>query len=301
MTVSIQDKGKKVNIDKFKNKFENIKYGNNSERQVMDILIPEGEGPFPVVLYIHGGSWVSGDKRKYTKKYTFKLPSQGYVLATINYRLAPNWIWPSQAEDVLLAIEELINNHKKYNIDLNNFFVWGDSAGAHLAQFVVANNTNNKHINIRALISFYGITNMRSLEKQAKNRKIFYEVPIMEHPYSPICMLIGETIKDNKNFLDKLEKASPINYISRDFPPTLIQHGDKDSVVPVDQSIEFFEKIKEKSPETDVRLEIFENADHASEVFKEDKNINRCIDFLDEFAYCGKNPHRKKLPDIQIE
>ncbi len=300
---------KKVKLDKFKNKFADVKYDDKSERQVMDVIVPEeGEGPFPAVLYIHGGSWISGDKRKYTRTFTFKLPSQGYVLATMNYRLAPDWHWPAQIEDVKNALRHIRENSEKYNIDLDRIYIWGDSSGGHLAQFAAATMDEEKYrfgddgfTDIKALISFYGVSDLTSFDRHAEKYGIKLEESTLGSVKSPLCMLMGGIISEDEKLYKAAEEASPINHIKEGFIPTLLQHGNRDTLVAVDQSIELTEKINEVSSDTEVILEIFEGADHAVEVFKNDKNLSRCLDFLDRFAYGGKNPYRKELSEIEVE
>ncbi|MDO5707833.1 MAG: alpha/beta hydrolase [Andreesenia angusta] len=294
---------REVDLSKFKKKYLDIKYDDKSEYQTMDIILPEEDAEcFPVILYIHGGSWLGGDKRKDTKAFTFKIPSQGYVLATMNYRLAQENSWPAQIEDVFSALKYILKNAEDYKIDKNRIYIWGDSAGAHLAQFAAA--TQNKYEDIKnslkALISFYGVSDITGFDRQAKKYGVELSESTMGSMKSPCCMLMGEIIDKDEDSILRAKNASPIYNIKDGFIPSLIQHGTDDKLVPVDQSIELVEKINEKSPDSEIVFETFTGADHADDVFKSDENIKRCIDFLDKFSYDGKNPYRKDLKNIEV-
>ena len=281
-------------IYSYKNKHLDIAYANESELQKMDIIQPdEMDGPLPVVFYIHGGSWVRGDKRSEGKLFTFEIPKYGYILVTINYRLAPDYIWPAQINDVEAAFNYIIDNAEKYNIDKEKIYLWGDSAGAHLAQyFTLTSNQNAPLSPIRGVISFYGVSDISCMDNDAKLHGVDMDFSTLGTMESPVCMLMGGIISEDESLLKKTKDASPINTIKENSVPFLIQHGKSDSTVSYYQSIRLAEKIAEVSPKTEVVLELIENAEHSDKKFKSIKNIERCIDFLDKYAYNGENPYR---------
>ena len=91
---------KEIDPAQFKRYWLDVPFGEDP-RQTMDIWLPdEGEGPFPLIVFVHGGGWVGGDKRENTMPGAFKVMSQGYALACINYRIAPDVVWPAPLEDV---------------------------------------------------------------------------------------------------------------------------------------------------------------------------------------------------------
>ena len=98
----------------------------------MDIYLPKaGAGPAPAVLYAHGGSWAYGDKSE-VALLAPGLVASGYVVASLNYRLAPQYRWPAQIEDVKCAIRFLKAKAGLYNLDPARIGLWGASAGGHL-------------------------------------------------------------------------------------------------------------------------------------------------------------------------
>lgn len=111
--------------------------GADPELQQLDVYIPEGPGPFPVLLYIHGGGWQNGDKRTDAAPVE-ALHGAGFVFATTNYRLSPDYIHPAHIEDCAAAFAHLYENAADYRIDTGNMYVMGHSAGAHLAALLAS-------------------------------------------------------------------------------------------------------------------------------------------------------------------
>src|SRR5437868_5603172 len=110
-------------------------------RLTLDASIPEGPGPFPAAILVHGGGWVAGDKQTYIT-YIFKpLSDAGFAWFSINYRLAPRYRFPAPADDVAQAIRFVRENAREYHIDGNRIALIGESAGGHFVSYVGASNT----------------------------------------------------------------------------------------------------------------------------------------------------------------
>jgi acetyl esterase/lipase len=211
-------------------------YGVNDVPLTMDIYYPTHVNePMPAVVYVHGGGWYSGDKETGKGKYDIApLVNSGYVVASINYRLAPRYKFPAQIEDVKCAIRFLRANAPKYNIDSNNIGAYGDSAGGHLVSLLgVTGNSGifesgenaDESDSVQAVVDIYGPT----------------DLPLNFENYNSLVL---ETIF-NTTELDSeiLKEGSPVNYVSSNSPPFLIIHGDKDDVVSLEQSQILFEKL----------------------------------------------------------
>lgn len=100
---------REIDPTQFARYFLDVPYADEDPRQVMDVWLPnEGEGPFPLIVFVHGGGWVSGNKRENTMPGVFKFPSQGYAVACVEYRLVPDVHWPEPLEDVRAAIRYLL-------------------------------------------------------------------------------------------------------------------------------------------------------------------------------------------------
>jgi dipeptidyl aminopeptidase/acylaminoacyl peptidase len=131
---------------------------------------------------------------------------------------------------------------------------------------------------IQGAVVWYGPTNFLMMDEQLSASGLLPPVGFRHNePDSPESLLLGDTIT---KIPEKVQKANPENYIGEKAPPMLIQHGRKDPVVPVQQSIEFVQKLKQKFGEQNIILEIIENAEHADPAFETNDNIERVLKFI---------------------
>jgi len=114
-------------------RFDDIVYGDSKTEQILDVYRPKDAAgkKLPVIVSIHGGAWVYGDKNLY-QFYCMSLAQRGFAVVNFTYRLAPENTFPAQLEDVSLVFEWICNNSAKYNMDSEEVYALGDSAGAHL-------------------------------------------------------------------------------------------------------------------------------------------------------------------------
>jgi acetyl esterase/lipase len=206
------------------------------ERQKLDLYLPphrEGSGALPLVIWVHGGAWMAGSKENCPLVRFLK---HGFVVASINYRLSQHAIFPAQIEDCKAAIRFLRANASWHSIDPNRIGVMGASAGGHLVALLgTTGDVNdfdagpNLHVpsKVQAVCDFFGptdFTKMSDFESQ------------MDHdaPDSPESKLIGGPVQENR---EACKRANPITYIDKNDPPFLICHGDKDMLVPHNQSV----------------------------------------------------------------
>lgn len=210
-----------------------VEYGTGNSRPLrMHILLPKAESktPRPVVVWIHGGGWQGGHRDSGLPRL-LPLVKQGFVGASIEYRLSAEAKFPAQLEDCRTAIRYLRTNAKALNIDPNRIGVWGESAGGHLvallgtvgAQEKVAAKGPFKGVSskVQAVCDFCGPIDLAKLAAQNKN------------PDNSIARLLGGPVADKKALA---KQANPITHITKDAPPFLIVHGDKDTTVPLEQS-----------------------------------------------------------------
>ena len=209
------------------------------ERQVLDLYyVPEKESRKPgrpLIIWIHGGAWRAGSKDRCPARF---LLEHGFAVASINYRLSQHAVFPAQIQDCKAAITWLRSHAKDYNIDQNKFGVWGSSAGGHLSA-LVGTSANVKSLEpkgvrenqtrVQAVCDWFGPTDILKMNEQAGDKGV------LDHdaPHSPESRLIGKPIQENKKLASKV---NPITYLSKDDPPFLIMHGDRDYLVPIQQS-----------------------------------------------------------------
>lgn len=202
----------------------------NGVRLTLDAHIPDGTGPFPTAILVHGGGWVAGDKQQYIN-YLFKpLADAGFAWFSINYRLAPQYRFPAPADDVEQAIRFIKANAAKYKVDTRRIALIGESAGGHLVAYVGARSQGPSRV--AAVVSMYGIHDFISASQAWK------PVP------TEVLQLFGINVVDAAT-VPLLIQASPVVYITRDSPPFLLLHGSKDEDVPYEQSVEMCDKMKQ--------------------------------------------------------
>ncbi len=220
----------------------------------MDVYYPEAaEGAVPAVLYVHGGGWTAGDKREGAGVAEIpELISRGYLVAAINYRLAPQYKFPAQIEDVKCAIRFLRANAATYGIDPDRIGAWGGSAGGHLVALLGVTNAAagfegnggyaDQSSRVQAVVDMFGPTDLSAIFQGAGTQ-------LMEQVFG--------TANKNSNIV---KRASPVTWVSSDDPPFLIMHGEKDTLVPPSQAKILYERLIAASvPAT---LVIVKNAGH---------------------------------------
>ena len=207
-----------------------VPYSSSAEVQLtFDAHIPDGTGPFPAAILVHGGGWVAGDKQQYIN-YLFKpLADAGFAWFSINYRLAPKYRFPAPAEDVQRAVRFIRSNAFRYKVDPNRLALIGESAGGHLVSYVGVR--NRRASRVAAVVAMYGIHDFVTACQQWK--------PVPDEVFK----LFGISTLDSRS-RTILRKASPINYVSGDAPPFLLIHGSRDEDVPYAQSVEMCDSLK---------------------------------------------------------
>jgi acetyl esterase/lipase len=233
---------------------------NGHERQRLDLFIPAGAtNPLPLIIWIHGGAWQGGSKENCP---ALRYLERGYAVASINYRLSQHAIFPAQIEDCKAAVRWLRVHAKEHSLDPNRFAAWGSSAGGHLVALLGTSGDakefdvgENLHVSsrVQAVVDFFGPTDFTQMSKYSPPNAPFDH----DAADSPEARLIGGAVQENKG---KAARANPITYVSKDDPPFLIMHGDKDNLVPYQQSELLRDALVKAGVE--VKLRIVEGAGH---------------------------------------
>ena len=277
---------KNANIDYINRKYLDVEYDTKSQAQKLDIYLPqEGEGPFPVIVSIHGGAFKMGDKRDYQVEPMLKGLDRGYAVVSINYRLSGEAIWPAQILDVKRAIEFIKINSREYKLDPSRIAVWGGSAGGHLCAMVgtsancekLSNRDAKVDTNVNAVVDWFGPMDFLKMDEQlietGAGRPDHNDVD------SPESELLGAKITEVEYLV---KEANPMTYVHENIPPFFIQHGRIDNLVPYQQSENLYKKIVEVAGEDKAQFEILENARHGGPHFGERKNVEKVFAFLDK-------------------
>lgn len=217
---------------------EDITYRIVNEQELkLDLAMPTGDGPFPAIVFVHGGGWIMGNRSRYWYE-TEEAAQRGFVAATISYRLSKTGIdtpsvdgFPAALEDVKAAIRFLRSNRHEFRIDAKRIGVVGESAGGHLALlagltqpsdgFEGSPPKNVPSSSVQAIVNISGATDLAPLWKSSERIR-----PVL-------VILLGGTPQAEA---DAYRRASPIQYARKDAPPILTIHGASDSLVPAQQA-----------------------------------------------------------------
>jgi acetyl esterase/lipase len=252
------------------------------ERQRLDLYLPaqtEGTEPLPLIVWVHGGAWRAGSKERCP---ALRFLHKGYAVASINYRLSQHAIFPAQIVDCKATIRWLRANADRYGLDPQRIGVWGSSAGGHLVALLgtagdVEEFDKGENLNfssrVQAVCDFFGPTDFLQIGRFPSKMDHWAE-------NSPESQLIGGPVRKNK---EACKRANPISYVTKDDPPFLIMHGDKDMTVPMNQSWLLYEALKDAGVKA--KLHIVEGAGHG---FSGPDVRTRVDDFFDVNLKAGR-------------
>ncbi len=195
----------------------------------LDAFVPEGNGPFPTCILVHGGGFTRGDKTTFIKPLFEPLSKAGFTWFTINYRLAPQHRYPACIEDVESAIRWVKAHAAEYKADPKRIALIGESAGGYLVSIVGVRGKGDTRV--AAVVPVYAPHDLESRVKQSKT------IPTW------VAALFGLTELNDATW-KVLREASPLTHVHKGLPPYLLIHGTKDDKVPFEQSPKFQEKMK---------------------------------------------------------
>jgi acetyl esterase/lipase len=276
---------------KYKRKWLDVSYASQSPSQKMDIYLPEeGNGPFPVILVVHGGAFMFGSKGETISEPMLQGIYHGYAVADINYRLSGEAIFPAQTYDCKAAVRFLRANAAQYRLDGSHIAAWGPSAGGHLVAMLGASagvkaledlemGNPLESSAVQAVVDWCGpAEDFIRMDIEFQESRL--GTPDHSAEFSPESCLLGQKITEVPELV---AFASPMTYITAGVPPFLIQHGAIDHVVPVQQSINFASALARKAGLEKVILEVLPGVDHHGDpAFETRENLERVFKFLDE-------------------
>lgn len=257
---------------------------NGGKSRVLDLYLPPASGkPVPLMIFIHGGGWRSGSKDGCPPKY---LAGYGYAVASLNYRLSREAAFPAQIDDCRAAIRFLRSQAAKYHIQADRIAVSGGSAGGHLAALVgtspavdfskgyAATNLVGKideSVRVQCVVDLYGASDLTLLMADKAQ---------VEHGVGKAAIQLLGTSAEDPELMKKSKWASPTTYVGRDTPPFLIQHGDADKIMPLEQARVMADVLQKAGVEA--TLTVMPGAGHAGAAFFADENRKTLVEFLDK-------------------
>jgi acetyl esterase/lipase len=257
----------------------------------LDLYVPNGDGPFPLVIWVHGGGYAGGSRREFTPwlekaGLIEQTLAAGMAFASVDYRLGFEAIFPSAVHDLNAALRWLARHAALLQLDAGRFGLFGESAGGHLAALTALTQGSDyftgsngvpagEKFSVRALVDWYGAADLNTIVRPMDGTDA--SLPELFR-YPPEYFNLGaEHWKD----ADLRGKASPVNYVSASMPATLLVHGTADGMVPYSQSVEFHDAALLAGGSCE--LVTVEGADHAwfgLEQERVDEAVRVSVEFL---------------------
>ena len=223
----------------------------SGEIQRLDLYWPTASttGPRPVVLYIHGGTWIAGSKDDATRDPVVPmLRAHGFIVASMDYALAPQHPFPAQIQDLTCGVRFLRARHAAYGIDPAHIGALGVSAGGHLSAMLGVDNGSHMFVSggypyassaVQSVAALYGVHDLPLRDLAGYDERVLPEI------FGPVRRWGSE---------------SPITYVRSRLPPFLLIHGDRDTDVPILQSRVMANKLK--AARDDVTFTVVHHAEH---------------------------------------
>ncbi|WP_310570995.1 alpha/beta hydrolase [Gemmatimonas sp.] len=259
--------------------------------QKLDLYLPPtGVGPFPLVIWIHGGGRAQGDKGLGALSVQRQLTTRGFALASLNYRLSGVAWYPAAVQDVKAAIRHLRANAERYALLPDRVALWGSSAGAHLAALVgvtgditmfddpaLGNSTQSARV--QGVVSWFAPTDILAMDSDngAQGCPLFGGTG-HDSPTSPEGLFLGARPSSVPSVA---RDASPVTWLTIDDPPFLLQHGGADCTVPTRQSVRLRDGLRALSGDTTrSSWTLFPVDGHGGPSFSTPANVEVVVAFL---------------------
>lgn len=271
-------------------KLLDVAYDTQSPRQCFDLYLPdEGDGPFPLLVHIHGGAFAFGDKRDDHMDAYLTGIRRGYAVASIEYRVSGEATFPAAVLDCREAIRYIKSHGAEYKIDPDRVIVIGGSAGGNLAAMLGMNVPNGQfpgeegrtgyscQPTVKIAIDQFGPVRFETMTAQAMANGVSQVHP--DAARMPESRYLGCPVDQAP--AEMLEKAYPGTYASEKMAPMLVQHGTADHLVPWAQSEEFVADLIAKGYGDRVEYVPLEGADHEDRRFFREENMNLVFRFIE--------------------
>lgn len=269
-------------------RLRDLAYAGRSDAQRLDLYLPaRGEGPFPVVVLIHGGGFAEGDK-SFSADSARLLSEHGIAAAAINYRLSGEAVFPAAVHDAKAAVRYLRGVSSQYDLDPGRVGAWGESAGANIASMLGTSNADpftqdlslghaQQSSRISATVSWFAPIDFLSIDAEAQALGFTThtdDVDSFESRY------MGFAVQDDPA---KVALANPTTYIDEDDGAFLVQVGDADPLIPYTQSVNFHAALEAALGPDAAQLDVLEGAGHGFGAFTSADNRARVVAFFETF------------------
>ncbi|RRR67483.1 MAG: alpha/beta hydrolase [Candidatus Viridilinea halotolerans] len=270
--------------------FADVAYAAASETQKLDIYLPAGDGPFPVVVNYHAGGFKFGDKGMIPGALGQALLDAGYAVVGVNYRLSGEAPFPAAVLDARAAVRFLRANAATYQLDPERIAAFGQSAGGNIAAMVgtTAESTSfddaslgNAEVSsaVQAVVNWFGPTDFGQMDAQAAAQGCAASDQTHSEATSFESAYLGAPVATAPELV---AQANPITYIDGSEPPFLIQKGDQDCTVAVESTAMLADALQAAglTVEYDLLVGVGHGDTGSTPVFEGEQNIQRVLTFL---------------------
>lgn len=259
-------------------------YAPLSASEQLDLYRPPGDGPFPVVIFIHGGAFRFGDKREHIGGLAddiARLRAEGIAVASINYRMSGEAPFPAAVADTRAAVRWLRQHAAELRLDPQAIGLWGKSAGSNLALeagfgagepslYDTRLGLTAVSDAVQAIVAMYAPTDFLTMDRQLTASPCGKSEATHDASDSPESRYIGAPIQQAP---DLARRASPVSLVSAQVPPTLLQAGTADCTVPGAQSQELYDALLPLAGADRVQLMMLPGARHGDSAFDQPANL----------------------------
>ena len=223
---------------------KDVEYGRpGGKALLLDLHVPDGAGPFPAAILVHGGGFDEGSKSTNVRPLFDVLANAGFAWFSIDYRMAPEFRFPQAMEDMNAAIRWVKANAKTYHVDASKIAIIGESAGGFLVNYAGTHET--KETKVAAVVDIYGpVDYARLAELRRDHPERFNMTSIKRHEANGGSMRFFGAEQADEAGLAKLRAISPIFAVHKGMAPFLCIHGTKDDQVAYEQSPAMCEAMK---------------------------------------------------------
>lgn len=231
---------------------KDVEYGHpGGTSLLLDLHVPDGAGPFPAAILIHGGGFDEGSKSTNVRPLFEPLANAGFAWFSIDYRMAPKFHFPEAISDVNTAIRWVKANASKYHLNTAKIVIIGESAGGLLVNYAGTHYTPETRV--AAVVDFYGPTDYAKLaELRRDHPERFNMTSINRHAANGAGIHFFGADQLDAAGIAKLDAIAPIAGVKAGMPPFLCIHGTKDDQVAYEQTTEMCTKMHEVNATCDV-------------------------------------------------
>jgi acetyl esterase/lipase len=257
--------------------FKDIPYNTESPRQRLDIYKPKGEGPFPVVVNIHGGGWYTGDKADFSVPGRLKFLPYGYAVVSVGYRLMDTAVFPAQLEDVENGIAWIVEHGAEYHLDTLRMGIISGSAGTPLALTAALKSKAFRAASMNCSILDFS-TMTRQFRQLNLERTPMFAIP--DSDCSIESLLLGGAVQEMPELC---REAAPRSYLDVDAPYIQLYHGLQDRTTPYLQSVDFAEEAARITGDPErVSCILLPDTGHSGGLYYSDEVFQQRLEFMEK-------------------